>query len=93
MEIIHKALKESRDAQDFLQRVDRSMRSKNYNILKTVKPKKRNNELLRMIMQIKEEDEDLRTIIEDYWTKKAEINEVRRFSQEQGSFSTTKESL
>ena len=81
-DLTQKALKESTNTKKFLQKIDRYMALKNYSVLKTVKPKPRNRELLNKIIQIQDEDEDIERVTNNYWKELSENNEKSRFSQE-----------
>jgi hypothetical protein len=75
------SLEESANAIDFLEAIQKRMRSKDNNIMKKIKRKPYKKELLEKIMQLYDEDSDLKQIIQEYWTEKAQENEESRFCE------------
>lgn len=76
------SLKNSTNTLEFLINIDKRMRSRNYNILKTVKQRKVENKLLTQILHIQDEDSDLRSLINDHYQELISKNEDKRFSTE-----------
>ena len=74
------SLIESEDAADFLRKIEDRLRSVDLNMMMEIKRKPFKKELLQRLMATVEEDDDLKLIVNDYWTEKAEENEMLRFS-------------
>ena len=75
-----KAWKNSKNTLQFMKSVDKQMNSRNYKILKTNKKKKIENELLNQILQLQDEDTDIKSIIQNYWKEEIRSNEINRYS-------------
>ena len=75
------SLAQSSNSAEFLRNVDTRMKERNYNILKTIKPRKYERDLLKSILQIQEEDADIKRLIEDYWSNLNRHNENLRYSK------------
>ena len=76
------SFKKANNCYEFLNNLEKRMRSKNLDIMKKVKKKHYKKEILQLIMESVCDDEDLHEIVKDYWKKKSLENEEKRFSQQ-----------
>lgn len=58
------------------------MQKKNYDIHKEIKPKPREDQLLSKLLQIQDEDADVKRIVEEYWCDQNTQNEISSYNKD-----------